>query len=84
MSKATQQERSYGWQEEPRGQSQSFLLIITEESLEPLKVCDYKLRLGVLHARVKVFQSGGGTEVDETSGMLKDMQLEAEAEDVVL
>ena len=71
-------------QEEPRGHSQSFILIITEESLEPLKVCDYKLRLGMRHARVKVFQSGGGTEIDETSGMLEDMQLEAEAKDAAL
>ena len=53
------------------GHSQSFLLIVTEESLEPPKVCDYKLRIGVRHARVKVFQSSGGTDIE-------DMQLEVE------
>ena len=78
----------YDWavirQEGPRGHSQFFLLIITEESLEPLKVCDNKLRLGVRHARVKVFQSSCGTDIDETSGMLEDMQLEVETEEAAV
>ena len=42
-------------QEEPRGHSQSFLVIITEESLEPLKVCDYKIQLEGRHGRMKIF-----------------------------
>lgn len=63
--------------EEPQKNSQSFLLLINEESVEPLRAVDYKLRFGIRHAKLKVFKSGSPVdEVEETGGLLDGMNLE--------
>ena len=46
-----------------------------EKRLKLLKMCDYKLRFKVRYARVKVFLPGSSDKVNETSGLLEEMQL---------
>lgn len=62
--------------EEPQKFSQSYLLVINEECLEPLSKVDNKLRFGIRQAKLKIFQAGSKVdEVDEASGLLEDMSI---------
>ena len=67
-----------------RGNSQSLLLPISDECLLPLKTCGYKLKFGLRYARVKVFQATSGDDVDETGGLLEDLQIEIQETEVDL
>lgn len=62
--------------------SSSFLLLINEESLVPLEKLEHKLRFGIRHAKVKIFQANSGEldELDATSDLLEEMSLETDPE----
>lgn len=60
----------------PLKNSQSFLLMINEECIEPLASVEYKLNFGIRLAKVKIF--GATTPIDavvETEGLMDDMSL---------
>ena len=59
--------------EELEGCSQPCLVLINEESLQPLKECEYRLRFGVRYARVKVLE--GNDDIEAASGELVDASL---------
>ncbi|XP_053968843.1 uncharacterized protein LOC128870268 [Anastrepha ludens] len=65
--------------EAPQKHSVSFLLQITEESLEPLQKVENKLRFGIRKAQLKIFRSANPEEeqdeVDGISELLTGMQL---------
>ncbi|XP_054746202.1 uncharacterized protein LOC129250620 [Anastrepha obliqua] len=66
--------------EAPQKNSVSFLLQISEESIEPLGKVDNKLRFGVRKAHLKLFRSANPEdeqdEVDDANELLMGMQLE--------
>ncbi|XP_018788029.1 PREDICTED: uncharacterized protein LOC108968438, partial [Bactrocera latifrons] len=66
--------------EAPQMNSVSFLLQISEESIEPLGKVDNKLRFGVRKAHLKLFRSANPEdeqdEVDDANELLMGMQLE--------
>ncbi|XP_053968839.1 uncharacterized protein LOC128870264 [Anastrepha ludens] len=72
--------RSVSKAEAPQRHSRSFLLLITEESLEPLEKVGKKLRFGIRKIQLKIFRSANPEEeqdeVDGANELLTGMQLD--------
>ncbi|XP_054745498.1 uncharacterized protein LOC129249854 [Anastrepha obliqua] len=66
--------------EAPQRHSRSFLLLITEESLEPLEKVGNKLQFGIRKTQLKIFRSANPEEeqdeVDGANELLTGMQLD--------
>ncbi|XP_055388402.1 uncharacterized protein LOC129616949 [Condylostylus longicornis] len=63
--------------EEPQKNSESFLLLINEESLQPLDRRDNRLRFGIRHAKLKIFRSADpeGDAIEEASQLFGQMEV---------
>lgn len=65
--------------EEPQKCSQSFVLLIDEDSLEPLAKLENRLRFGIRHVKIKIYGQGSQMDdMDEASNLVANMSVEGE------
>lgn len=62
--------------EEPKNNSMSLVLAISEQGVVALEKLDNKLFFGIREAKVKVFRPNGSNDVDEADQLLNNLQLE--------